>query len=47
MNKLEALQVAIDSLKYNHSKVGMMLMTKYDLDAMLEATEQALKEKNT
>ena len=34
-------------IKFNHSKVGMMLMTEYDLDAMLEATEQALKEKNT
>lgn len=34
-------------IKFNHSKVGMMLITEYDLDAMLEATEQALKEKNT
>ena len=34
-------------IKFNHSKVGMMLMTEYDLDAMLEAAEQALKEKNT
>ena len=33
-------------IKFAHSKMGMMII-KYDLDAMLEATEQALKEKNT
>ena len=34
------------AIKFAHSKMGMM-MIDYDLDAMLEATEQALKEKNT
>ena len=34
------------AIKFAHSKMGMM-MINYDLDAMLEATEQALKEKNT
>lgn len=34
------------AIKFAHSKMGMM-MIDYDLDEMLEATEQALKEKNT
>ena len=33
-------------IKFAHSKMGMMII-KYDLDGMLEATEQALREKNT